>query len=281
MHIKLRFKILFTFIIAIILLVLYSRYLGTSGLIVKEYNVIDKNIPENFYGLKIVHFSDLYYKSTTQKEDLDNIGKSINKTKPDIVIFTGDIFDTNIKYSTSDIKTLTNFFKSIDSSIEKIAIKGNNDLNNEAWESIINDSSFTNLNDDYMSIYYKGYEPIVIYGIGSNYKNNHIRDTLNILTKEVIDKYKFSILILHEPDYITSTNNKFNLILSSHSLNGQIVLPFIGGIIKDKGSRNYIDNFYDIDGTKLYISSGIGTNSKYKFRLFNRPSINLYRLRNK
>ena len=42
----------------------------------------------------------------------------------------------------------------------------------------------------------------------------------------------------------------------------------------------YTNDYYDLENTKLYISSGIGT-SKYKFRLLNTPSFNFYRLRNK
>ena len=36
---------------------------------------------------------------------------------------------------------------------------------------------------------------------------------------------------------------------------------------------------YKVGDTDLYISSGLGT-SLYKFRLFNRPSINFYRITN-
>ena len=37
------------------------------------------------------------------------------------------------------------------------------------------------------------------------------------------------------------------------------------------------DNYYNVDGTNLYISSGIGV-STVNYRLFNHPSINFYRI---
>ena len=42
----------------------------------------------------------------------------------------------------------------------------------------------------------------------------------------------------------------------------------------------YYDEYYKLDSTKLYVSGGIGTNN-FKFRFNNKPSINLYRLKNK
>ena len=91
-------KILFFLIIIFSSIYLYSRYLGTKGLIVKEYSIVDNKISNNFYGLKIVQISDIHYKVTTTKEDLTNIVNEINLLKPDIVLLSGDLFDNNIKY---------------------------------------------------------------------------------------------------------------------------------------------------------------------------------------
>ena len=132
-----------------------------------------------------------------------------------------------------------------------------------------------------MYIYSDDIEPILLVGINSNYKNNTINKVLKDIHSKTTTEYKYSILMIHEPDIIDDIDySKFNLIFAGHSHNGQIVLPFIGGIIKDKYSNNYIDIYYNLGNTKMYVSSGIGT-SKYKFRLLNKPSINFYRLRNK
>ena len=45
-------------------------------------------------------------------------------------------------------------------------------------------------------------------------------------------------------------------------------------------AKHELDEYYELDNTKLYISGGIDTNS-FKFRLNNKPSFNLFRLRNK
>lgn len=282
MKIRIRKWVKITFLLIIILcsIFLYSRYINTKGLKVKEYSVVDGKLPNNFYGLKIVQISDIHYKVTTDYDDLKKIVNEINLLKPDIVILTGDLFDENITYDQNDFNDLTEILKSIDYNIQKYAIKGEDDLKFDNWENIISDSNFKNINNSYELVFSNGIEPILLIGIESNYENNNIEETLNNIYSEINLEYNFSILVIHEPDIIDYIDySKFNLILAGHSHNGQIVIPFIGGIIKDKYAKKYYKDYYELNNTKLYISSGIGT-SKYKFRFLNKPSINLYRLRN-
>ncbi len=41
--------------------------------------------------------------------------------------------------------------------------------------------------------------------------------------------------------------------------------------------KKYYENYYKVNDTDLYVSSGIGE-SRINFRLFNKPSINFYRI---
>lgn len=273
-------KVLFFLIVIFSFICLYSRYLGTKGLIVKEYPIIDSNIPKNFYGFKIAQISDIHYKVTTTKEDLENIVNEINLFKPDIVVFSGDLFDNSVEYTKKDYEDLTKILNDIDYNIGKYAIKGEDDSNNN-WDDIISESDFMDLSDKYEFIYNEGNDPILLVGISSKYKKKDIKDSINSIYESINTNYKYSILLLHEPDIIESIDySKFNLILAGHTHGGQIKIPFIGGIIKDKYSKIYTEEYYDFGNTKMFISSGIGT-TKYKFRLLNKPSINFYRLRNK
>jgi len=281
MKIKLRLwvKVLLISIILISGFILYSRYIGTKGLKVNEYPIINSNIPSSFYGIKIAHISDIHYKVTTSKKQLEEIVNEINLLKPDIVILSGDLLNKNTKYTNKDYKNVTNILNKIDYNIGKYAIKGDNDTKN--WNEIIENSNFIDLNNNYEFIYHESNEPILLMGISSNYKNNHIKKDIESMFKNINNKYKYSILVLHEPDFIKEIDySKFNLVLAGHSLNGQIKLPFIGGIIKDKYGKRYYNEYYKLNNTDLYASGGIGTN-KFKFRFNNKPSFNLYRLRNK
>lgn len=280
-RLKLWVKILLIIIVLFSLFTLYSRYIGTSGLKVKEYSIINSKIPENFYGIKIVHISDINYKVTTNLNELEEVVDEINLLKPDIVILSGDLFNKDIKYTKNDYSDLIKVLNKINYNIGKYAIKGDNDLDMNKWESVINDSDFINLNDSYELIYNDDIEPILIVGISSNNKKNYIKSTIKSINEDIKEKYNYSILILHEPDSIKNIDySHYDLILAGHSLNGQIKLPWLGGIIRPSGAKTYYDEHYKLNNTKLYISGGIGTNN-FKFRFNNKPSFNLYRLRNK
>ena len=256
---KIKFWIKFILVLGLIIsaFFLIIRYIGPKGLKTNEFNIIDKNIPKSFYGYKIVHISDIHYKVTTDLDDLNNLVKEVNRIKPDIIVFTGDLFDHNIKYTEKDYEDLTNILKSMNYNIGKFAIKGEEDKNKK-WDEIINNSDFTDLTNDYKLLYNESNEPI-------------------LLTNKKVDvKSNYTILLTHNID--KTDYSKYNLVLAGHNHGGQIRLPFIGGIIYDKNTI-YKDSYYKLKNTEIYISSGIGC-SKYKFRFLNKPSINLYRLRN-
>lgn len=265
-------------------LLLYSRFIATSGLNVKEYKVVNDKIIDEYHGLKIVHLSDIHFGSTITENDLDHLVNKVNELNPDIVVITGDIIDERISY---DKNILINYLKQIQSKLGKFAISGNHDLPLDDFNSIVEESGFTNLDNTYKLIYANSSKPIIISGISSNYS-----DSSNIGTKtaefdsyiaNLTDDIKpiYSILLIHEPDFIDSLNvDNYDLILAGHSHGGQVKLPLIKKLYTPYGAKKYYDEYYKVNQTDLYISSGLGT-SKLKFRLFNRPSINFYRITNK
>ena len=282
-HPIIKFIIIFILIIAAILL--YSRFIATKGLVTKEYKITSSSIQDNFHGFKIVHISDIHYGRTTDKKDINNVVKEVNLLKPDIVVLTGDLIDKDTKLDDILKGEISEALNSINANVGKYAISGNHDSNFSEWENIINDSGFKNLNDTYELIYNDGYTPILLAGLSSNLNNQvditeRYNKILEYSNNENI-KELYKILLIHEPDYINNIDySNFNLILAGHSHNGQVRLPFIGGIFLPNGAKKYYKEHYKINNTDLYISSGIGT-SGISFRLFNKPSINFYRLTNK
>jgi uncharacterized protein len=262
-------KVISIIVILIILFLAYVRFVGTSGLIVKEYPVKSDNIPESFNGLKIIQLSDIHYNSIS-KEILENVVNEINKNKPDIVVFTGDLYDSSSILSEDAISDIENTLSGIKTTIGKYAVSGNHDYSLNNYEEIITKSGFTYLENDSKIIYYKGNTPIEIIGYPSLLNGTPNYDYA------LSDYYK--IVLMHEPDAIKNLEDKnIDLVLAGHSHGGQVRLPFIGPIIKPAGAKTYYNEYYQVNNTKLYINYGIGTVDA-PFRFFDRPSINLYRL---
>lgn len=268
---KLKWKIIFSVILAIILLLLYMRFIGTSSLSVREYKVKNSNL-SSFYGLKIVHFTDLHYGMSVNDKKLTFLVETINKTKPDIVIFTGDLVDRHTKVTDEISKILIKNLSNIESTYGKYYVRGNHDKVNKSYDSIMTNSNFKSLTD-YDVIYSKDNKSLFIGGVNIDESlNNNTTEALNL------NNYDYKIFALHYPDKVDDViKYNFDLIVAGHSHNGQVRLPIIGPIITPDNAKKYYEPYYKIDNTKLYISGGIG-NSVLNFRLFNKPSFNLYRL---
>lgn len=272
-------KFLLIIILVISLTIVYARYGGTRGLITKEYK-IETNIDNSFDGLKIVHFSDLHYLRITNKETTKNIIKEINILNPDIVVFTGDLIDKDYTPTNTDINDLKELLLSIKSKYGKYSVIGNNDNKiRETIEDIYTNSNFILLNNDYDIIYGNNNDKLFIGGLDTySYDKSDIDKVMTYFTDNEDINYK--IILVHEPDYIDIINSKYNdinLVLSGHSHNGQVNIPYVKKLFLPFGSRKYYENYYKVSNTDLYISSGLGE-SRINFRIFNKPSINFYRI---
>lgn len=261
-------------------LIMYSRYVGTKGLIVKEYRIADEKIPYNFSGVKIVHFSDLLYKSTVNLDDVKNMVERINELKPDLVFFTGGLISKGKSLSDEETRELSSVLKEIDYTIGKFAVKGDEDR--DEFSIVMSDSGFEVLNNSGVFVYNKALTPIYVAGLASS-----ISDAINVESAfELVDADAnkdayFKILLMHEGDSATSvlkSRDDVDLILAGNSLNGSVVLPFYGGIFESRGSETYKNPFYEVNGTLIYVSSGLGTKD-INYRFNNKPSFNFYRLK--
>lgn len=283
-HTLLKFILIFLFIVTAI--ILYSRFVATDGLKVKEYKISNELISDNFYGFKIVHISDIHYGRTVNKKELERLVHEINLLKPDIVVLTGDLIDKDTEMNDDMKKEISDILSKIKVIIGSYAIDGNHDKHFSEWNDIIENSGFKNINNSYELIYNESYTPILLAGISSNNEDNLTIEEKYTPIEEYINsddnlKNVYKILLMHEPDFIDNINySHFNLILAGHTHNGQVRLPIIGATILPPNGKKYYDEYYKLNNTDLYISSGLGT-SNISFRLFNKPSINFYRLSNK
>lgn len=275
-------KILYTILslLAIFFIILiYARFIGTQGLTTNEISYTTEYISTSYNGLKIIHFSDLHYKKVITEKRVKDLIKEINKTKPDIVLFTGDLLDSDYDIQGKDISFLIKQLSKIESKYGNFAILGDNDyLKTDTVKNIYIQSNFTLLENNYSIIHNENNDLIFIGGVStSNYDEANIDTTMSYFTNN--HDIPFKIIMTHEPDYIDQILTKYpniNLILAGHSINGSINIPFIKNILTPTGAKNYYNNYYKKNNTDIYISNGIGLD-KVNFRLFNHPSINFYR----
>lgn len=263
------------FLVLIFACLVYSRFIGTKTLDVKEI-VVNTNILESYDGLKIVHFTDLHYKKIVDEDMVKKLVKEINKTEPDLVVFTGDLVDDMYEMNNSDINFLIEEFSKIKAKYGKYAIMGDQDyLQKEIVSNIYMQSEFNMLDNSSTIIYNEKKERIILMGVGSN-----LKDDFNLESFNDIDDNLYKIMLVHEGDSIDEILERWpdtSLILGGHSINGSINIPLIKQALLPEGAKKYYKPYYKLDNTDIYISNGIGVNN-LNFRFNNHPTFNLYRL---
>lgn len=269
-------KILIFFLLIIFLCFGYMHFIEPKLLVVHEYPVINEKIPDSFNGFKIVQFSDIHFGRTTNEQEVKRVVNKINELKPDILVFTGDLFDPYITLSENHIKFLTEVFSKTTAKLGKYAIYGDNDyLNKEAFSNIFSTAGFTILDNTNIPIYYEGTTPIYLSGIPSASKGE--QDLTKALAKDEQNAYQ--ILLMHEPVLFDDVKNETDLVLAGHTLGCLVQIPFIGGIFALDNAGEYEDGIYQKGSSVMYVSNGIGTQD-VSLRLGNIPSVSLYRLYN-
>ena len=273
-------KLTIFIMILIILFILYGYFIGTKTVKVKEHIIINQNIPNSFYGFKIVQLSDINYGTTIKKDELKKIAEKVNDVKPDIIVITGDLLDSHIVYNDNDSATIIKYLNKMNATIGKYIVSGENDDINDIWNNIVNSTDFINLNNTYKIIYNEGYNPILLAGINGNV--DEFQPFINNLSNLMENSYtndengnqieinkiaNYSILLTHNPNNIDQLdNNFFSLILAGHNHSNQINISII--------NTKYHAGHYNLENGELYVSNGIGTHT-IPFRFLNQPTINV------
>ena len=268
-----------TFIITILLSIffIYTKFIATLGIKVKETRIVTSSIPKNFDSTKIIHFSDLQYGSNIGIEKVNNLVKKINLRNPDIVVFTGDLIEKSYPIKNDEIEKIITSLKKINAKIGKYAVSGDEDTDN--YSTIMTQAGFTVLDNNYDLIYNETNTPILITGLSSTKKGRNIENAFKYYKTENCNKEIYNILLMHEPDTIDKVISNYNvdLALAGGNLNGSMYIPKLGGIFVRDDASKYTKPYYKLKNTRLYISSGIGTDG-VGLRLLNPPSINFIRL---
>lgn len=264
-------KIGFFLLLLFILIYIDFHFIEPEIITVEEYAITSNKITENYNGLKIVQFSDIQFGRITNEKELKKVVTKINETKPDIIVFTGDMLSDYITLSDDNKNFLKNTLKELNASLGKYAVTGDKDYTDiDFYKELCETAGFKILNKETIPIYYKENTPIYITGVAS------LQEEKDMLWHTESNN-NYQILLAHEPIRFNENYKYTDLTLSGHSMGGIIKIPFLNGILKDENSSTYEKGRYDKENSTLFVNPGIGSD-KVNGRFLNHPTIYLYRL---
>lgn len=167
--------------------------------------------------IKVVQFSDTHIKADFNYKNLDKVVNYINKQNPDVVVFTGDLYDNYAKYH--DDEHIIKELQKINATYDKIAIWGNRDCGGGAarqYENIMQQSGFTVLKNENWYVTTDSDKKILFTGLDDSMLGNvYMPDSTKIYDSN------YNILLIHEPDTADSFQEyPYDLVLSGHSHGG-------------------------------------------------------------
>jgi len=229
----------------------YSYINGTRIPVVKVINIPSKNIPPAFSSFSILHLSDLHITSSTNKKWLQKIVNLTNSQEPDLIVITGDIFNSLVKEEDGYFDILRGFT----SKYGVYAVTGNHDLylGTENFKYFMNKSQIRLLRNEKVTIT-KGIEVIGIDDLLGNKEDITCLTVFNRETVGVIDTY--SILLYHRPyKFKEFVSIGIDIQLSGHLHAGQIFpMELLTAII-----YKYPYGLFKYKESYIYTSAGTGT----------------------
>ncbi len=261
--------------VVIIMLAVWMAW-GNTALMVSEEEIINKKIPKSFSGFRIAQISDLH--NAQFGENNDKLIRKLKSTKPDIIVITGDLVDSN----KTNIDIGVDFARRTAEIAPVYYVTGNHEANILRSDYIkliegLENAGVTVLENESVLIERCG-EYIKLAGVNDFFFPGDFKENIMHLTE---DKEIYTVLLSHRPEYFDLyAESGADLVFSGHAHGGQVRIPFVGGIAAPGQGffPKYDSGKFTSGNTTMLVSRGIG-NSIIPLRINNRPEIVVAELR--
>lgn len=245
-------------------------------------------------SIRIVQISDLHSKEFGKDNNI--LYKAIMNQKPDIIVATGDLIDSNMKR----INEIIEFCSRLNKKVPIYYILGNNEMRCSRVNEIVEKLKQKNINvleNEIATIKIKD-NIINILGLAekrvdkgemfySKINSRYEIENVENLFRKLENLKGIKIVLSHYPENFEYVGNysynkyNFDIMFSGHAHGGQFILPGLGGVFAP-GQGLFPKYYKGIYGNKnkLVVSRGLG-NSGFPLRLFNRPNLVIVDLVNK
>lgn len=212
--------------------------------------------PQALKGVRLVHFSDTHLGPYWGLEQLQRVVDVINREKPDLICFTGDLVDESTRLLSAAVPML----RGLQAPLGKFAVLGNHDWRygqQDVIHQALVDADFQVLDNRHVRTEYKG---AGLYVAGVDDVLHGTPDVQAALAG--IAPGEPVILLVHEPDFAdVAARHHVHLQLSGHSHGGQVRLPLIGHVLTPPLGQKYVSGLMQAGERKMpvYTSRGLGT----------------------
>ena len=229
---------------------------NTKQFTIREEYLSSDKIFEGCDGLLIAYFSDIKLNRFLDEAYVSSFVSAIDSFKPDIIVFGGDLLDHDDRPSQEQIAHLSALLQGLHAPYGKYAVYGDEDHSmKESVDAIYASAGFKVLNNESVQICLDRSSYINLTGIDSLYQGNI--DLAAAFLNSNANYY--SIAVSHCPDIFDSIlGYNVDMLLSGHSLGGQIFFPILSSFDREYGCKKYFRGKTTRNGVTLDITTGLG-----------------------
>lgn len=257
--------------VLLVVVILFAGYTVVDDLTVNvnTYEYYDDNLPLLFYGYRIMLVSD-FHNSVYSGQ----IAKKINREKPDLVLFLGDM----TTLPNNDTSHFMDLLERITIDVPIYGVLGNHEEFSSRKEDLIRQFSDTKmklLNNESIIIERDGVTMKLVGVKDIQMEDDQVKDSWDL--EQIRDYLKgeltgshYTILACHRANmYPYLSDLKADLMLSGHVHGGVVRLPVIGGVFDGDGGflPDYDSGLYTESDMAMFVTRGCDL-------ILSRPRIN-------
>lgn len=265
---------------AVVGLGLYSAEFERHHVEVTQRSVSLPGLADSFHGMRLVQISDLHFHEFSETYYIRRIVEQVNALKPDVVMLTGDFVSDAPRphaWGRAQSYPCAEILQNLQCP-QRYAVMGNHDA--EVGVETVIDALVTHgipvLENQYVPIERDG-RRFWLAG-AANITSHMVRLELAVPPAKTRETDPV-ILMAHEPDFAdhVAKYGGVNLMVSGHTHGGQVRMPFVGPVVLPPLGRKYVEGFFQIGPTRLYVNRGVGTVG-LPIRFLCRPEITVFTL---
>ncbi len=256
-------KLVLTLALIVFVWLCNTYTLKTETVVISDERIKDEIV--------IVQISDLHGQEfgTNNK----NLIEHISSYSPDLIFATGDMYSNG---SDEGREIALRLLSELVDVAPVYYVNGEHDNSNE-FDTQLEEAGVIVLDyeDEVVEI---GQTKLHLYGINNVYYS----ESFDLANEFVLDDSAYNILLAHIQNFEKFSSFGIDLSICGDTHGGQVRLPFVGAVYMDgiwfpESKGQYVDGLYEKNGTKLFISSGLGS-TPIPVRLWNRPEVSVIML---
>lgn len=198
--------------------------------------------------LKIAHLTDLHTSGLGRRELL--LLKLLDAERPDVIVISGDTLTTGFSYD-----RIRPLLSRLHAPLGVWLVRGN-------WENgapLRNEHAFySQLGVQFLLNEARPIRP----GVWLAGLDDLSTGTPNFEAAiRNVPPGAYLITAFHAPGFFDRVAGRTPLVLAGHTHGGQVRLPFVPVFWRPHGSGRYLEGWYNENGSRMYVSRGIGTST--------------------